>query len=492
MSGFFTLLAMARELATLPGLVALVPLVTAAGLVAIPDHRLAAWINLAGAGAAFALACALPWAPGAGLLLAVDPLAATWAILTSFTGLATAWFSRAAMTAEAASGRLDRPRLRLYHVLFQAALGAMLLALLANNVVATWVAIEAAGIALAVAVGLGRTAAAVAAAWKMLVLCGAGLAMAMFGTIVLYLAAAPALGTGLPAMSWSRLAEAAVAFHPALLNLAFVFLLLGSTGLAGLVPFGAWLPDACAEAPAPLAALLGAALPNVALVVMLRLRGVLAANAGAIVPGPPFMVLGLASVLVAAFGLWRQHDVKRFFAVSTMGQSGVAAFAFGLGGAGATFAGLLTMAVHLLAKAAVFQCAGEAARLKGGQRFADIGGLLAGHRALGVVLAGGMVALAGLPPFGLFIGTFLLLAETVRRLPWLALPLGLGLLAVGWALAARLISLCLGAPTPDRDTPVPLAALAPAWLALALALVLGLAMPAPIAAGLTAIAGAAR
>ena len=102
------------------------------------------------------------------------------------------------------------------------------------------------------------------------------------------------------------------------------------------------------------------------------------------------------------------------------------------------------------------------------------------------------MAVAGLPPFGLFTSTFLLMAETVRRLPWLALPLGLGLLAGGWALAARLVSLCLGAPTPDRDTPAPVAALVPAWLALALALLAGLAMPAPLAAWLAAVAGAAR
>ena len=140
---------------TLPGLVALVPLVTAAGLAAVADHRLAAWINLAGAAAALALASALPWEPGAGLLLLVDPLAAQWAVLTAFMGLATAWFSRSTIAAEVAAGRLDRPRLRLYHVLCQVALGGMLLALLANNVVVTWASLEAASIALALAVGLG-------------------------------------------------------------------------------------------------------------------------------------------------------------------------------------------------------------------------------------------------------------------------------------------------------------------------------------------------
>ena len=88
------------------------------------------------------------------------------------------------------------------------------------------------------------------------------------------------------------------------------------------------------------------------------------------------MALGLLSLLLAAFSLWRRRDVKRFFAFSTIEQSGVAAFAFGLGGPAAMFAGLLHMTLHTLTKAAIFQCVGRAAQLKRGQRFADIGGLL--------------------------------------------------------------------------------------------------------------------
>jgi hydrogenase-4 component F len=135
---------------------------------------------------------------------------------------------------------------------------------------------------------------------------------------------------------------------------------------------------------------------------------------------------------------------------------------------------------------------GKAAELKGGQRFTDIGGLIAGHRALGLTLAFGIVAVAGVPPFGLFTSEFLLLVATVRGLPWLALPLAVGLLVGGSALGMRLISLCLGAPTPDRGPAPTVAALAPAWLALALVLLLGLAMPAPLVAWFAAIAGAVR
>ena len=491
MSEFSIILGWLRELFTAPGLVATVPLATAAGLAFVADFRLAARIGIAAATLTFLLTCALPWENRAGLLLLVDPLAAHMAMLTGFVGMTAAWFSLGYVEVEAAEGRLDAGRLRAYHALFQAYLGFMLLALLSNNVPTTWGAIEAATIASVLVVGLPRTAAAVEASWKQFLVCGLGISMAFFGTTLLYLAAVPVLGSGLPAMSWNELPAAAAQFHPAMLNLAFVFLLLGYGTKAALAPLHAWLPDAHAEGPTPVSAVLSGSILNVALFVILRLRGLLDANAGAIAPGPPIMALGLATVLLATFSLWPRRDVKRFFGFSTIEHSGVTAFAFGLGGPAATFAGLLHLTLHTLTKAAIFHCVGRAVQLKGGQYFADIGGLLSSHRALGLTLAAGIVAVAGLPPFGLFASEFLVLTETVQQLPWLAAPLALGLLVGSWALALRLISLCLGEETPDRGPAPGLVALLPAWVHLAAVLVLGLAMPGQIAAWLASIAAAA-
>jgi hydrogenase-4 component F len=478
------------ELLTPAGLVALVPLLAAVVLALLRDARMAAWVNIAASVAAFALACRLPWLMQAGPLLLVDGLSAHVAILTGFVGATTAIFSRTYVAVEQQEGRLDRRRLRQYHALFQAFLGFMLLALLSNNLGVTWVAMEAATVSAVLVVGLPRTENAVEASWKYFILCGVGIGLALFGTIVLYLAALPALGPGLPAMSWSDLARAAPQCRGTLLNLAFVFLLIGYGTKAALAPLHAWMPDAHAEGPTPVSAVLSGSVLNVALVVILRLRALLDANAEAIAPGPPIMALGLLSLLLAAFSLWRRRDVKRFFAFSTIEQSGLTAFAFGLGGPAAVFAGLLHLTLHTLTKAAVFQCVGRASQLKGGQKFADIGGLLAGHRALGLTLAAGIVAVAGLPPFGLFTSEFLIVVETARRLPWLLVPLGVGIVVGAWALAARLITLCLGEPTPDRGPAPSSWALAPAWLHLGLVCVLGLAMPGAVLAWLSSVAEA--
>ncbi len=479
---------MIGELASLPGAVPLVCIVAALALAAIPSWRVGGWVNFAAAAVAFAFACFLPWNLGSGQLLLVDRLSAHISILTAFVGMTTAWFSRFYVAAELAAGRIDPPRLRQYHALFQLFLGFMLLALLSNNLGVTWVAMEAATIAAVLVVGLPRTESAVEASWKFFILCAVGIALALFGTIVLYLAALPVLGPGLPAMSWTGLAQAAARCRAPLLNLAFVFLLIGYGTKAGLAPLHAWMPDAHAEGPTPVSAVLAGSILNVALLIIVRVKGLLLRNAEAIAPGPPLMALGLLSVLFAAFALWRRRDVKRFFAFSTIEQSGIAAFAFGLGGPAAMFAGLLHMTLHTLAKAAVFQCVGRAAQIRGGQTFADITGLVASHRALGLTLAAGIVAVAGLPPFGLFTSEFLVAMETARHLPWLMVPLGLGLVVGGWALAARLIALCFGDPGSARSIPAfgGAFALLPAWIHLALVVGIGLAMPAALAAWFTA------
>lgn len=480
------------ELATPIGLILVVPIVAAGLLALVPRHAIAAWINIAASFVTFLLACQLPWRQGAGTYLLVDPLSAHVAILTAFVGATTSWFSRFYTETEFEQGRLDEPRLRQYHALFQVFVGFMLLAILSNNLGVTWVAVETATIAAVLVVGLPRTENAVEASWKYFIICGTGIALALFGTILLYLAAEPALGAGLRAMSWSALAVAAPGFAPPLLNLAFVFLLVGYGTKAGLVPLHGWMPDAHAEGPTPVSAVLSGSILNVALLVLVRVRGLLASNPGAIPPGPPLMALGAASVLLAAFGLWRRRDVKRFFAFSTIEQTGIAAFAFGLGGPAAMFAGVLHMTLHTLAKAAIFQCVGRASQLKGSQLFSDIGGLIGSHRALGLTLAAGIVCVAGLPPFGLFSTEFVILSRAARVAPWLAALLVVGLVVGAWALVARLIALCLGDPTPNRIQGVArpgLAVLAPAWLHLLIVLVLGLAMPATLVGWFASIAG---
>src|SRR5258708_1082034 len=149
-------------------------------------------------------------------------------------------------------------------------------------------------------VGIYRTHEAIEAAWKYFILGSVGIALALFGTILIYLSAQPVMGGGLDAMLWTLLVERAARFDPALLNVAFIFLLLGYGTKVGLAPLHAWLPDAHAEGPTPISAVLSGLLLNVALYAVLRFKILLAANAAAIAPGPLMAAMGLGSLIFAA------------------------------------------------------------------------------------------------------------------------------------------------------------------------------------------------
>ena len=225
-----------------------------------------------------------------------------------------------------------------------------------------------------------------------------------------------------------------------------MFFLLGYGTKVGLVPLHAWLPDAHAEGPTPISAVLSGLLLNVALYALLRFKMLLAANPQALAPGPLMIGMGLVSVLFATFMLYRRRDIKRLFAYSSIEHMGIIVFAFGMGGPLANFAGLLHMTMHSLTKSAIFFAVGDHRQVKGTQKIADMGGLTETNPVLGWGLVLGVVAIAGLPPLGIFMSEFLVVSSTFARQPVLAIPLVLGLLVGVGALFLRLNDIAFGEP----------------------------------------------
>jgi hydrogenase-4 component F len=202
----------------------------------------------------------------------VDPFNVFLVALTAFVGFTTSLFSRPYMRIEHAHGRLTASRLRLYHSMFQLFSFTMLVALLTNNMGILWVAMEAATLTTVLLVSLYRTPASLEAAWKYFILCGVGLAQALFGTILLYFAAEKLLGAEGGALLWTELNGVKGQLEPTVLSLAFVFLLVGYGTKVGLVPLHNWLPDAHAEGPTPVSAVLSGLLLNVALYAVVRCK----------------------------------------------------------------------------------------------------------------------------------------------------------------------------------------------------------------------------
>ncbi|HET9653491.1 MAG TPA: hydrogenase 4 subunit F, partial [Usitatibacter sp.] len=332
-------------------LILAVPLLSAALLALVPDNRATGRINAFASLVTFAGSTVLFFArPQPGPFLIVDEVNVVFVVLNTFVSFTTSVFSASYIAHELETGRLTPAYLRFYHAMYQTLTFAMNLALLSNNVGLMWVAVELATLTTILMVGIYRTPAALEAAWKYFILGSVGIALALFGTILVYLAARSVVGEGLDAMAWSVLVQRSASFDPHLLNLAFVFLLLGYGTKVGLAPLHAWLPDAHAEGPTPISAVLSGLLLNVALFAVLRFKMIMTANPGALAPGPLMVSLGLLSVVFAAFMLYRRHDIKRLFAYSSIEHMGIITFAFGMGGPLANFAGLLHMTMHSLTK----------------------------------------------------------------------------------------------------------------------------------------------
>ena len=411
----------------------------------------------------------------------IDALNVFLVTLTAFVGLTTSIFSRPYMRVERDHGRMTRPRLRLYHSMYQLFSFTMLLALTTNNLGLLWVAMEAATLSTVLLVTLYRTPASLEAGWKYFILCGVGIAQALFGTMLLYFAAERVLGAaGVTALLWTHLDAVKGQLEPTVLSLAFVFLLVGYGTKVGLAPLHNWLPDAHAEGPTPISAVLSGLLLNVAIYAIVRCKILVEGSLRSSLPSQMLMGFGLLSMVLAAFFLWRQRDIKRLFAYSSIEHMGIITFAFGMGGPVANFAALLHMTVHSLTKSAIFFAVGHAAQKSGSQLIENIRGLVTVSPTIGWGLMLGTLAILGLPPFGVFASEFLILTTAMKQQPW-ATPLLLLALGVAFAAIFGKVQPMVFGETTARRLPHP-PALLPVFIHLALVLLLGLYVP-PYLAG---------
>jgi hydrogenase-4 component F len=459
------------------------PLLGAVLLAALGAHRRAPGLNVGFSLLTFLAACALTARviSQGRLLMAheqffIDPFNVFLVTLTAFVGLTTSIFSRPYMMIEAQHGRLGPGRLRLYHSMYQLFMFTMLLALTTNNLGLMWVAMEAATLSTVLLVTLYRTPASLEAGWKYFILCGVGIAQALFGTMLVYFAAERILGgEGVTALLWTHLDVVKGELEPTVMSLAFVFLLVGYGTKVGLAPLHNWLPDAHAEGPTPISAVLSGLLLNVAIYAVVRCKVLVEGSLQSPLPSQMLMGFGLTSVVLAAFFLWRQRDIKRLFAYSSIEHMGIITFAFGMGGPVANFAALLHMTVHSLTKSAIFFAVGHATQKAGSQLIDNIRGLITLSPTVGWGLMLGSLAILGMPPFGVFASEFLILTTAMREQPW-ATPILLMALGVAFAAIFGKVQPMVFGETTARRLPHP-PALLPVFVHLALVLMLGLYVP---------------
>jgi hydrogenase-4 component F len=444
-----------------------------AGAAAVLGLAAAAALRLTGGGAM--------QAAGGGLSL--DPLAALYLLLVAFVGVTEALYSigylRARM-AEAGPGQ-PPPRYRQYYPLFNLFLGSILSVPLISNLAVVWIAIELTTIFSAFLVAFEDRAEALEAAWKYVALTTMGAMIALFGVLVLYYGVNHA---GQP-VTWPGLARVAPRLPPAVLLVAFVLWLIGFGAKTGLVPVHTWLPDAHSQAPASICAVLSGVETSAALYMLLRLYPALAANPGIAHPENWYRVAGLITVATAAFLLLQVQDFKRLFAYSTVEHMGIILTACGLG-AGHQLGTIYQLFAHAFSKSFCFYAAGLATVAFGSQRITAVGGLLSKAPVAGWALLAGGLAIAGAPPFALFISEFTILRTGFAAGAYAATGLLTALLILAFvAILVQIGRIVFGEPrqTPRHEHgPLPVTSVAATGLALIPMLVFGFYLPPPLAA----------
>ena len=462
------------------------PILAAAGALVLPPRWRAASVLHAGLGLISLLAAlrfvALVldgWTPtwGATVLFRVDALSALLAACVAFVAALAALLGPRLGPDDHYTPAQVR-RFRVFSSLFAF---TMLVAVTANNVGVMWIAIEATTIASAVIVPLTVTKASVEASWKYILIGSVGIALAFVGTVLGYFDFVTLVGQREYALNWTVLLANAPVLHPPVIQLAFVFILIGYGTKAGLAPMHTWLPDAHSEAPSALSAMMSGVLLAVALYAIVRWKAVVTAAVGHQFPNRLLIGLGLLSLAIAALSLVIQRQYKRLLAYSSIEHTGLMCLGLALGPLG-VFASMLHLVNHTLAKSMMFFASGRILDRYGSPEIGRVSGLLRVMPWTGGLFAAGMIALLGLPPFGMFLSKFALMrAGFADGKGWLMAAV-LALLAVAFVSLLAHLNRMLYGPAPagiQRGESggwavVPLVACA------TMLVVLGIAVPAPI------------
>ncbi|MBI3603939.1 MAG: hydrogenase 4 subunit F, partial [Nitrospirae bacterium] len=434
-----------------------VPVLASLGSLAFRDRRLVEALQCGQAGTLLAASTLVvervvtDGQASVGLLLQADVMSAWMDLIIGAVGGTGTLYAVGYLGEELDRGHVSMSRYRQFFCLFDLYLAAMLTAVNVENVAIMWIAVEGSTLSAALLIGFDRRKAALEAGWKYVVLSSVGIALALFGTILVYYSSEHVLGVTSEALRWSELYRVADTLDPTAIKVAFVFVLIGYGTKAGVAPMHTWLPDAHAEAPTPVSAMLSANMLAVAVYAILRFKAVADRTVGPSFSGKLMVGMGFLSVAIAAVFLLVQRDYKRLFAYSSIEHIGVVLIGFGIGGAG-VFAALWHLLNHALAKSIAFYASGLVLLRHEHKMLERVPGLLRQMPLAGGAILVAGVALSGMPPFGLFVSEVLIAIGAYAAAPAVAYGL-LSLLTLAFAtLLYQVLRMALGKPLETGTT----------------------------------------
>lgn len=376
----------------------------------------------------------------------IDALGSILMLLLATIGAMASFYSAGYLKIEIKKEIIGFSRVRQYWILLHLFILAMFFAIITTVPILMWIAIEATTLSTVFLISFYAHPSTVEAAWKYLIINSVGLLLGLFGTLLfLY----PAIRGGFEGLAnWQTLLSNTSFSDPTVTKIAFIFVLIGFGTKVGLVPMHTWLPDAHSKAPAPISSLLSGILLNIAFLAILRFKVVVDSAIGNEFTGYLLVLFGLLSIVVAAFIIFTQKNYKRLLAYHSIEHMGIIALGFGLGGVGA-FAALLHLIYHALAKSALFLSAGNIILKYSSTKIINVKGMIKTIPVTSILFFIGFLAMAGVPPFGIFITEFSILSAGMKVSPIITIVALISLVIVFAGIIKHVADMIFGEPKKD-------------------------------------------
>lgn len=383
-------------------------------------HLVSAIVVLAGS-----VLVALPVFTDGGEIWALDPwfhvdaLGALFVLIIGLIGFCIAVYSVGLVRQLTDDGKYGPSQVKQYYAFYSLFLFTMLLAATTNNIIIMWAAIEATTLASALLVALKNTHHALEATWKYIMVCTAGVAFGLFGTLLIYANAADVITDPHMAAFISGIMPEADKLDPAIVRLAFAFIVIGFGTKAEVFPMHTWMPDTLSQAPGSISALLSGVVLKCSMLIIIRFDMLASRAIGGDFPHLLLLIVGVCSIVFSSFALFAQKDIKRKLAYSSCENAGVIMLCLGIGGPLGIAAALLHSMFHGLAKSLCFCLTENVEHAFGTRDLTQIKGIVERAPITAALMVVGFLALAGFPPFAMFISEFMtFVAAFAAGSPW--------------------------------------------------------------------------
>lgn len=390
-------------------LLLIVPIIAALGVWTIPHRKAAQFVHLFGALLLLISGFTLLYnVTQSGPLLMfnqyiyIDAFSAFFILILVLIFFIVSIYSLGYLQNEVNKATFPATRLKHFYLGFHLFMFTMILVMVLNNLALVWIAIEFTTLVSALLIAFYRQRNSLEAAWKYLIIGSLGIAFALFGILFLF-ASSSALTEqiGNP-FNWTVLIEYAAQLDPTWVTIGFVFVLVGYGTKAGLAPMHFWLPDAHSEAPSPISAILSGVLLNTALYGLLRIY--LIANKTLQGSANSWLIFfGLFSIGLMVPFILVQRNFKRMLAYSSVEHIGVITFGIGLAGPLAIYGAMLHTINHSIVKSMLFMAAGNINQKLNTKQIPRVKGLFKLMPFTSIIYIVGILAIAGAPPFNIFI-----------------------------------------------------------------------------------------